>query len=285
MTAHRWMKFWPGDWKNDAALRMCGLAARGLWIELIGIMHDAEPYGHLLVNGRAPSHRQIGAIVGASERDAAKLLAELEDAGVFSRTADGVIYSRRMERDAKDSERGREAIAKRWAKKGSGEDGGGSGNTKPTSDPNRVGDSPLGSPETEAEAEKKEEPSLRSGSAPATGARAKASGVSVDLPEWLPASAWADWCQHRRGKAWTQRAAELSIAELAKLRDAGSEPQAVIEQSIASGWRGLFPLKNSLGQRLAPAKPRSAVGSWVDLMNAKSQPEYDIDGSAEELPH
>jgi DNA-binding MarR family transcriptional regulator len=81
------------------------------------------------------------------------------------------------------------------------------------------------------------------------GARQRLPAVVVPLPPWLPEAAWHDWCQHRRGKTWTQRAAELSIQELAKLRDAGNEPQAVIEQSIASGWRGLFPLKHRAPKR------------------------------------
>jgi hypothetical protein len=95
----RWMKFWPADWTRDPALRMCSLAARGLWIELLAVAHEAEPYGHVLVSGRAPSVRQIAAIASSTERDVAKLVKELEEAGVFSRTEAGVIYSRRMVRD------------------------------------------------------------------------------------------------------------------------------------------------------------------------------------------
>ncbi len=95
----RWMKFWPADWTRDPALRMCSLAARGLWIELLAVAHEAEPYGHLLVSRRAPSVRQIAAIASSPEREVAKLVRELDEAGVFSRTATGVIYSRRMVRD------------------------------------------------------------------------------------------------------------------------------------------------------------------------------------------
>lgn len=104
----RWIKFWPADWSRDPALRICGLAARGLWIELLAVAHEAEPYGHVLVSGRAPSVRQIAAIAGTTERDAAKLLQELEKAGVFSRTEAGVIYSRRMVRDHKTREEARD---------------------------------------------------------------------------------------------------------------------------------------------------------------------------------
>lgn len=101
---HRWLKFWPQDWQRDPALRSCGMAARGLWMELICMMHEGEPYGHLTINGRQPTMRQLGTITGAGEKEAAKLIKELEEAGVFSRREDGLIFSRRMVRDNETSE-------------------------------------------------------------------------------------------------------------------------------------------------------------------------------------
>jgi hypothetical protein len=68
-------------------------------VDLIGLMHDAEPYGHLLVNGKAPTTKQLAAILGDSEKELKNLLVELESAGVFSKTEAGVITSRRMVRD------------------------------------------------------------------------------------------------------------------------------------------------------------------------------------------
>ena len=96
---HRFIKFWPQDWQNDVALNSCTISARGLWITLICVMHDADPYGHLVVNGKTLTTQHIARISRVSEKEATKLLAELEEAGVFSRTDDGVIYSRRMVRD------------------------------------------------------------------------------------------------------------------------------------------------------------------------------------------
>jgi hypothetical protein len=68
-------------------------------VDLIGLMHDAEPYGHLLINGKAPTTKQLAAILGDSEKELKNLLVELESAGVFSKTEAGVITSRRMVRD------------------------------------------------------------------------------------------------------------------------------------------------------------------------------------------
>jgi hypothetical protein len=75
------------------------VAARGLWVELMCVMHDCEPYGHLVVGGKAMQPAQLARLVGVSEKECKALLAELEDAGVCSRTDSGVLYSRRMVRD------------------------------------------------------------------------------------------------------------------------------------------------------------------------------------------
>jgi hypothetical protein len=54
-----WMKFYPADWRADPMLRVCSIGARGLWIELLALMHESERYGHLLVNGKQPTdHRR-----------------------------------------------------------------------------------------------------------------------------------------------------------------------------------------------------------------------------------
>jgi 5-methylcytosine-specific restriction endonuclease McrA len=101
------MKFYPADWRSDPVLRLCSIAARGLWMELICLMHEADPYGHLLINRKVPSDTQIGALTGIDPNTVRTLLSELEEAGVFSRSRAGVIYSRRMVADEKRSLLGR----------------------------------------------------------------------------------------------------------------------------------------------------------------------------------
>lgn len=92
-------QFYPADWRKDMALQSCSVAARGLWIDMLCIAHECEPYGHLTVNGKPMTAAQIGRHTGLTEREAKRLIAELDDAGVASRTEEGVIYSRRMVRD------------------------------------------------------------------------------------------------------------------------------------------------------------------------------------------
>lgn len=99
-----WMKFYPADWQADEGLRQCGLPARGLWIELIAVMHKSPIYGHLLIAGRKPTDAQIAHSVGSDVRLVAKCLEELEAWEVFSRTPEGVIWSRRMVEDQRKAE-------------------------------------------------------------------------------------------------------------------------------------------------------------------------------------
>jgi hypothetical protein len=96
---------------------------------------------------------------------------------------------------------------------------------------------------------------LRSERAVPSRAAADASGealLSLPLPEWLPKDAWADFVNFRLqngkgSKKLTLRAAELALKKLADLRAQGNDPVAVIENSIVSGWTGLFPVKERSG--------------------------------------
>jgi 5-methylcytosine-specific restriction endonuclease McrA len=101
VSANPWMKFFPSDWLADAALRVCGPAARGLWMDCLCLMHSAEPYGHLLINGRPVTDTQLATLTGIDPTTVRSLMTELETAGVFSRNRAGVVYSRRMTRDFK----------------------------------------------------------------------------------------------------------------------------------------------------------------------------------------
>jgi hypothetical protein len=81
----KWGKFYWADWRSDPALRMCGLAARGLWMDMLSIMADAG--GYLLINDAAPTTAGLARVIGATIEEVDAGLQELESAGVFSRGA------------------------------------------------------------------------------------------------------------------------------------------------------------------------------------------------------
>lgn len=70
-------------------------------------MHEAEPYGYLLIEGKQPPVSGIAALLGRPLSEVKKALSELEGQGVFSRREDGAIYSRRMVRDKAKAEQDR----------------------------------------------------------------------------------------------------------------------------------------------------------------------------------
>lgn len=73
-------QFYPADWRNNAKLRRCSWEARGVWIELLGLLHDSDNYGVL-----SWPLKEIAQALGAP----LKALKELVDKGVLYGTDKG----------------------------------------------------------------------------------------------------------------------------------------------------------------------------------------------------
>jgi hypothetical protein len=94
------LNWYPGDHQRDTGIKACAFEPRGLWREMMDLMHDGEPYGHLTAGGIPIMPLDLSRIIGIPLLQVNKYLKELEDRKVFSRTTEGVIFSRRMVRDA-----------------------------------------------------------------------------------------------------------------------------------------------------------------------------------------
>ncbi len=96
-------QFYPGDWLQDASLRSVGLAAQGLWMNILCLMHQSPTYGYLLagdkVNHKVISKVDLARIIGTTIDEVSALIIELEQVGVFSKDDRGCLFSRRMVRD------------------------------------------------------------------------------------------------------------------------------------------------------------------------------------------
>jgi hypothetical protein len=66
---------------------------------MICFMHEGTPYGHLKVGNKVILPSNLSGMVGATLQETEGWLSELESAGVFERTEEGCILSRRMIRD------------------------------------------------------------------------------------------------------------------------------------------------------------------------------------------
>ncbi len=66
---------------------------------------------------------------------------------------------------------------------------------------------------------------------------------TIDLPDWLDREDWQSWVADRkaRKKPVTEEGAKRQLQQLADYRVEGHLPRAVIANSIAGGYQGLFP--------------------------------------------
>ena len=92
---HPSFQFYPGDWLRSQALRSCSVGARGLWIDMICLMHEGTPYGHLKVNQKVILPADLAHIAGATLEETEGWIKELLHAGVCSIKFD-VIFCKRM---------------------------------------------------------------------------------------------------------------------------------------------------------------------------------------------
>jgi hypothetical protein len=99
MSKLRWAKWFWADWSNDTALNLCSIPARGLWMGLLCIAAQGEPYGTVTIKGRVPTDDELFSLLaprGTRRRDFNLWLAELEANGVAQRDHRQAIWSPRM---------------------------------------------------------------------------------------------------------------------------------------------------------------------------------------------
>ena len=77
----------------------------------------------------------------------------------------------------------------------------------------------------------------------------------IALPAYIDPEAWAGFVEMRRAmpksKPFTHRAAVLILKELQKLRDAGHDANAALDQSTMRGWADVYVPKEKEIERAA----------------------------------
>jgi hypothetical protein len=77
----------------------------------------------------------------------------------------------------------------------------------------------------------------------------KSKSITLELPEWLPENIWNDFVELRKfiKKPMTDRAKQLMLANLQKIKDNGHDPILAINKSIANNWSDIYePKPNTL---------------------------------------
>lgn len=86
-------------WFSDANLRLCSIEARGLWLEMLLLMLEGQPYGYLTTNsGKPMTIAELAKITGIEKRKCNRLVAELQQFGVYSVAEPYCIFARKMVR-------------------------------------------------------------------------------------------------------------------------------------------------------------------------------------------
>ena len=92
-------QFYPNDWLGDPELRLCSAATRGVFIDLMCLMHKSKVYGKLLINGSSPSQGTLKTLLRIHHKTYHKAFKELLEYGVLKVDSEGVYYNARMIKD------------------------------------------------------------------------------------------------------------------------------------------------------------------------------------------
>lgn len=97
----KWYRKWsPTAWLSDPDLRLCSLAAKGLWIEMLNLMMISPRPGFLLNQNRKPVPvEDLSKLTHEPVENIQKLLNELRERKVFSVDRRGVIFNRRTKKE------------------------------------------------------------------------------------------------------------------------------------------------------------------------------------------
>ncbi|ELS7833039.1 replication protein [Escherichia coli] len=75
--------------------------------------------------------------------------------------------------------------------------------------------------------------------------------LETELPDWLSAQTWLSWVTYRKeiGKSIkSKQSVTQAINVLSRSLEKGYTPEEIINQSIASGWQGIFEPKTPKGK-------------------------------------
>lgn len=94
------MQFYPADWRKDLAVQSLSYHDRGVWFEMLCLMHESEQRGKLIVGGKPAQNDLVARLLGLSRQDYETTLKRLMESGVPSVCeTTGAVMCRRMVRD------------------------------------------------------------------------------------------------------------------------------------------------------------------------------------------
>jgi uncharacterized protein YdaU (DUF1376 family) len=237
---------------SSRRVRMLALDEFGAYIKLLC---DAWLDGGAIAGLWQMDSRAIARLLATDEKTAERVIENVVK--VFFNESDGSnptlveVYSDTMEKTAKYRENGAKGSEKRWGKAIAGLSNG----YKPSNSQAIAGLSNGYKPSNSIQSQ-----SQSINNTPLTPIGGEHFDVvdkikkteTIEIPDNLKSiagfeTAWSDWKEYRKERRIKTTSMTLK-AQLAKLSETPNEAEAMIRQSIANGWQGLFPLKHESTQ-------------------------------------
>lgn len=221
-------QFYPRDWLADSDVRLMTFEQRGIYLELLCFCWEKD--------GLTTDINAILSLLHLTKKSKDRVLPVLQRFTIFITETGDRIYHHKRFIEAKlkyseKSEKSSEAARRRWELYRESKFG--NADAQPTHcERNAI--------IADADANAKADSNSKGG------AGGNPKPPPLELPEWLEPEAWQRFCAYRKKKhraAFTRDAEQLNLRELTKLHEQGNDPVAVIEQTIARGWSGLFEIK------------------------------------------
>ncbi|MGS5037865.1 replication protein [Escherichia coli] len=105
--------------------------------------------------------------------------------------------------------------------------------------------------------------------------------LETELPDWLSAETWLSWVTYRKeiGKSIkSKQSVTQAINVLSRSLEKGYTPVEIINQSIASGWQGIFEPKTPKGK----SQPRPQQRAMQENFAAKDYGQTEMPSWAQE---
>ena len=110
------IQFYVGDWRKDLAIQSISYHHRGIWFELLMLMHCSEQRGRLVLSGKPMTNASLARLLGLSEQESLSAVEMLLSQGVASRDQNGAVICRRMVREEELRQKRREVGSKGGSK-------------------------------------------------------------------------------------------------------------------------------------------------------------------------
>ena len=94
------LQWYPGDWRKDPGIQALSYEERGVWFELLMLMHDCDDRGKLILNGNPITNHRLGIMLRLTEDEISQHISQFISLGVASVCeTTGAVMCRRMVRD------------------------------------------------------------------------------------------------------------------------------------------------------------------------------------------